>query len=108
MNVNVNIENRANIVINEDSMNKLSKEEREKRERVNKEITKLAQQEKWLESFRPKREEKNRVKVQIKKQAVKIVKEKTLKKRKKLNPKLIEELNNEIQRTITLYKNMAG
>lgn len=88
-------------------MNKVSKEERERREKVNKEITKLAQQEKWFESFRPKREEKNRVKVQIKKKAVKIVKEKVSKKRKRLNPKLLNELNSEIQRTMALYGHKA-
>ncbi|KAL5370346.1 hypothetical protein CPHLJ_1g1065 [Cryptosporidium parvum] len=88
-------------------MTKITREERERREKVNREITRLAQQEKWLESFRPKREEKNRVKVQIKKKAIKIVKEKVSKKKKKLNPKLLQELNNEIQRTMTLYKNKA-
>lgn len=88
-------------------MTKITREERERREKVNREITKLAQQEKWLESFRPKREEKNRVKVQIKKKAINIVKEKVSKKKKKLNPKLLQELNNEIQRTMTLYKNKA-
>ncbi|TRY53403.1 Uncharacterized protein CTYZ_00003693 [Cryptosporidium tyzzeri] len=88
-------------------MTKITREERERREKVNREITRLAQQEKWLESFRPKREEKNRVKVQIKKKAIKIVKEKVSKKKKKLNPKLLQELNNEIQRTITLYENKA-
>ncbi|KAL3129808.1 hypothetical protein CHM_1g1065 [Cryptosporidium hominis] len=88
-------------------MTKITREERERREKVNREITRLAQQEKWLESFRPKREEKNRVKVQIKKKAIKIVKEKVSKKKKKLNSKLLQELNNEIQRTMTLYENKA-
>ncbi|OLQ18580.1 hypothetical protein ChUKH1_05865 [Cryptosporidium hominis] len=88
-------------------MTKITREERERREKVNREITRLAQQEKWLESFRPKREEKNRVKVQIKKKAIKIVKEKVSKKKKKLNSKLLQELNNEIQRMMTLYENKA-
>ncbi|KAK9174299.1 hypothetical protein CmeUKMEL1_00245 [Cryptosporidium meleagridis] len=88
-------------------MTKITKEERERREKVNREITRLAQQEKWLESFRPKREEKNRVRAQIKKKTIKIVKEKVPKKKKKLNSKLLQELNNEIQRTMTLYENKA-
>lgn len=88
-------------------MSKLSKEERLRREEVNREITKLAQQEKWLESFRPKRNEKSRAKVQMKKRSVKIVKEKATKCRKKLNPKLLKELNNEIKRTMALYGNKA-
>lgn len=88
-------------------MSKLSKEERLRRERVNREVTKLAQQEKWLESFRPKRDEKSRAKVQIKKRSVKIVKERKKKKKKKINPKLLKELNNEIKRTMALYGNMV-
>ncbi|KAF7457650.1 hypothetical protein HWI79_1737 [Cryptosporidium felis] len=86
-------------------MSKITKEEREAREIINKRISKLAQQEKWLESFKPKRSEKQRKKVKIKKKSIKIVKGKKPIKQRKTNPTILKRLKDEMQRTINLYGN---
>ncbi|KAK6587753.1 hypothetical protein RS030_81231 [Cryptosporidium xiaoi] len=78
--------------------------ELKKRENVNKKISQLVLQEKWLSHFKPKRGEKQRTKHKLKIKPIKVVNNEKFREKAKLNQTYLQELKREIEKTMNLYK----